>query len=731
MLRLALAILLAGFLGSGAGAAEPAPRPWMNTGLSPDERAALLLQALTPDEQRGLVHGILALPFTIDKLPEGVVISAGYVPGLERLGIPALRETDASLGVANPLGLRAGDGATALPSGLAIAATWNADLASAGGALVADEAAHLGFNVLLGGGVNLTREPRNGRNFEYLGEDPLLAGTLAGAAVRGTQDRHVLSTVKHFVLNAQETGRHVLNAVLDPARLRESDLLAFELAIEGGHPGAVMCAYNRVNGPYACDSAPLLNEVLKGDWHYPGWVMSDWGAVPGVGAAANGLDQQSGEQLDGQVYFDEPLGQVIADGKLPAERLADMARRILRSMFAVGLFDTPRPDGKPDYAAHADTARQLAEQGMVLLRNRAGLLPLPKQGKRILVIGGHADVGVLSGNGSSEVVPVGGPAATIPVGGEDDLSTLGYMLYQPGAPLKAIRAKAGAAQVRFVDGRYVSRAAADAKAADIVILFATQWTREGVDLPDLGLPEGQDRLIEAVAKANPNTVIVLENGGPVLMPWLDQIGAVVEAWYPGTGGAAALADLLFGDAEPSGRLPITFPAAENSTPNPELRGPGDDPAKTYDVHYAEGADVGYRWYGAHGVKPLFPFGFGLTYTSFAETALQAAGGQTVTARFAVANTGKRPGQEVAQLYLLSGPGGGRAPRLLGWRKLSLAPGERQEVALTVDPRLLADFDTPAHAWRIRPGIYTIGLGADATAITTRQTVPLDGRTLPP
>jgi beta-glucosidase len=705
-----------------AGGARAEDRPWMNTALAPDDRAALLVAAMTPDEQFRLIHGIEAMPWQYP-LPDGVVPSAGYIPGIERLGIPALRETDASLGVANPQGLRHGDGATALPSGLAIAATWNADLAYQGGALVGDEAARKGFNVVLGGGVNLTREPRNGRNFEYLGEDPLLAGTLAGAAVRGIQDQHVVATVKHFALNAQETGRHVVNAVIDPAALRESDLLAFELAIETGHPGSVMCAYNRVNGPYACGNTALLNDVLKRDWHYPGWVMSDWGAVPGAEAALAGLDQESGEQEDGQVFFDEPLRQAVAEGRLPQARIAEMDRRILRSMFAAGLFDMRLPDGPADEAAHAETARRIAEQGMVLLRNEGGVLPLPKQGKRILVIGGHADTGVLSGGGSSQVLPPGGPAATIPVGGEDEMSLASTIVYQPGAPLKAIRDEAGAAQVRFLDGRYASRAAAAARNADYVIVFATQWTREGIDVPDLSLPAGQDGLIEAVARANPKTVVVIETGGPVLMPWLERTAAVLEAWYPGRGGAEAIADILFGDADPSGHLPITFPAAEPAEPVAGLDG---DLTKPFDVTYAEGAAIGYRG----GVKPLFPFGFGLSYTGFGLSFAEAEGGATVAARVTLSNVGERPGRGLAQLYLLAGPNG-PAKRLLGWCKLDLQPGQSQTVSLTADPRLLADFDPVADNWRLRPGAYEIGLGSAADDIAERRIVQLDGRVLPP
>lgn len=305
---------------------DAAARPWMDAALPADTRAALLEAALTDDERFGLLHSRWAagvLPGMA--VPDGAVPGAGFVPPIDRLGVPGLYETDASLGVTNPRNCRPGDSATALPSGLALAASWNPDLAFASGAAIGDEAARKGFNVLLAGGLNLARDPRSGRNFEYLGEDPLLAGTLCGASIGGIQSNGIVATAKHFVLNDQETGRHVVNATIDEAALRESDLLAFEIAIERGAPGAIMTAYNKINGTYACEHAELLTGVLKGDWAFPGWVMSDWGATTSVGAALAGLDQQSGEELDHQVWFDAPLRRAVADGEVPAERIGDMS----------------------------------------------------------------------------------------------------------------------------------------------------------------------------------------------------------------------------------------------------------------------------------------------------------------------------------------------------------------------------------------------------------------------
>ncbi len=719
-------------------------RPWLNANLPPDERAQRLEAALTDEERRQLLHSRWAAGFLPGSdAPPGAVPGAGYVAPIPRLGVPALTESDASLGVTNPRGARPGDTATALPSGLALAATWSPALAEASGAAIGDEAAKKGFNVLLAGGVNLARESRCGRNFEYLGEDPLLAGTMAGASIRGIQSQGIVSTAKHFVLNDQETGRHVVNAVIDEAALRESDLLAFQIAIEQGQPGAIMSAYNRVNGHYACANDRLLNGVLKGDWAYPGWVMADWGATSGIDAAVAGLDQQSGEQLDHAVWFDEPLRDAVATGELSAARVSDMARRILRSMFAAGLFDRPLPVGEPiDDEAHGRIAQTTAERGCVLLKND-GLLPLAP-GRRLVVIGGQADVGVVSGGGSSQVTTGGGHAAVLHVGGEGAMMAMAVEAYHPSSPFRALRARARAAggEARFVNGRYPSEAAAAARDADVAIVFAIQWMTEGADAPDLSLPLGQDALIAAVAAANPNTVVVLETGGPILMPWLGDVGAVLEAWYPGGRGGEAIAALLVGDANPSGRLPITFPASLDQLPRPELPGLGGrwrGPAGPridvtqlpgFDVRHDEGSDVGYRWFARQGHTPLFPFGHGLSYTAFAYDGLEVVGGDTLTASFDIRNSGDRAGADVPQLYLTARSG---APlmRLLGWSRVELAPGETRRLSVTADPRLLADFDLAIPGWRIEAGRYEVALGPSSADLRLCGGAVLSARTLRP
>jgi beta-glucosidase len=688
-----------------------------------DAKASQIVSAMTPDERLRLIRGESGVPVR-DGVRTGAIGSAGYVPGVPRLGVPALQETDAGLGVANANSARRREFATAMPSALALASTWDTQLAYRYGAAVGDEAWRKGFNVLLGPGLNLARDPRNGRNFEYFGEDPLLAGTLAGAVICGVQDQHVVATIKHYALNDQETGRSVLSADIGEAAMRESDLLAFEIALERGHPGAVMCAYNRVNGTYACRNDHLLDDILKRDWDFPGWVMSDWGAVHGADAATNGLDQAS----DGQSI-----------GAVPQSRLLDMNRRIVRSMLAVGLFDEPPQQSPIDFTAHASIALETAERGSVLLKND-GTLPLAPSLRRIAVIGGYADAGVLSGGGSSQVLPVA-RTFPVPLGAEDSR----FMFFDRSSPLAAIRAIAPQVAVSFNDGRYPSVAAQLAKNADVAIVFATQWASEGSDLPDLTLPASQDALIATVAASNPRTVVVLETGNPVLMPWLDRVSSVLEAWYPGERGGDAIADVLFGRADASGRLPITFPAAQSQIVHPDL--PGLDALlsleaagvrgyrtaldlRPFSVTYGEGADAGYRRFAKENLHPLFAFGHGLSYARFRYGDFRASGGTTLTASFTVTNSGERMGTDTPQVYLTSRLGVS-AMRLLGWSQVTLASGASRRVNVVADPRLLADFDPSQDKWVVREGEYEASLGSASDTLSFRASAAIAAQTLKP
>jgi beta-glucosidase len=727
-------------------------RPWIDSKRSPDERAAMVLKQMSRSEKIAMVNGTFGAS-RLKANPAEQRIGAGWVAGVPRLGIPDLFESDASLGVANGSQMRKGDVATALPSSLATAASFARGIARAGGAMIGAETRAKGFNVLLAGGADLIRDPWNGRNFEYYSEDVLLTGELAGQAIAGIQSNDIVSTTKHYALNAQESGRNILDARLDEKSLRESDLLAFQIAIEKGDPGSVMCGYNQVNGNYACESSFLLNRVLKGDWHYPGWVMSDWGAVHStVKAAAAGLDQESGQEIDRLPFFRAPLEAAVAGGELPEARLDDMVHRILRTMFAHGLIDRPTPaTPQPiDYAAHAKVALSAAEAGLVLLKNEKGLLPLTSSVKRILVVGGHADVGVLSGGGSSQVRAVGGTPLELPmVGGYGPLSHLMKVTYHGSAPLTAIKAQATGADVQYVDGNDVAAATAAAGKADAVIVFGEQWRTEAYDVESLDLPGAQGALIDAISTANPHTIVVLESGGAVTMPWRDRVGAIVEAWYPGERGGEAIAHVLFGVVNPSGRLPITFPQSMVQAPRPKVPGieqvkaaaaaAGDKPidlahidlsggVASFPVDYPEAADVGYRWYERKHETPLYSFGFGLSYTSFAYSDLVIKPGNSPSVSFTVKNTGARSGADVPQLYAASA---GAVKRLVGFERVQLDPGEQRRVTMTIDPRLLAQYDTAAQGWRVASGTATIMLGSSALSTPLTATLELTAQRIAP
>ena len=709
-----------------------APKAWMNKKLAPEQRADLVLKEMTIDEKLKLVMGYFGHDADWKKFKrpvESYPQSAGLVYGVPRLGIPNLWEADAGIGVASQSGPIVRE-ATALPSGIATAATWDLKTAYEGGAMIGSESRSFGFNVQLAGGVNILREPRNGRNFEYAGEDPLLAGQIMGAQIRGIQSNQIVSTLKHYAFNDQETGRFSLDVKIDDQSARMSDLLALQIAKEEGNPGSVMCAYNRVNGVYACESDYLLNEVLKKDWGFKGWVMSDWGATHStVPAANNGLDQQSGIPFDHSEYFGAALKEAVENGWVAQSRLDDMVTRILHAMFEFGLVDnpvSPNPGGI-NFKAHAAVTQKDAEESMVLLKNDNKLLPLNKTAKKIAVIGSHADIGVLSGGGSSQVYPVGGAAFK---GGPAVFP--GPMLYYPSSPLKAIQARVPQASVTYNDGSDLAVAAKLAAESDVVLVFANQWTAESIDVPNLSLPDNQDALVEAVAKANTKTVVVLQTGGPVLMPWLGNVGAAVEAWYPGTQGGEAIARVLFGEVNPSGHLPATFPASESQLPRPVLDGYPEVRNARFTVDYNEGAAVGYKWFDLKGHKPLFPFGHGLSYSEFAFSNLKADVKKgLINASFTVKNTGALAGKEVAQIYVAPVSATWESPkRLGGFHKVDLKAGGSKTVNVIVDPRLVGMYESASKTWKIAKGDYKVILAADATDVNaTRVTVHLDAATL--
>jgi beta-glucosidase len=699
--------------------------PWMNKALSPDERADLVLGQMTLDEKIRMVHGTgWGVLRAGDPVPAKSNFAAGYMEGIDRLGIPGIDLADSAVGAR--MAAYQSRYATLLPSTLGAASSWDPDSAFLYGAVIGRELRAWGTNMSIGGGVNITREPRNGRNFEYAGEDPILAGTMTGNLEKGVFSQHVMSDIKHYALNDQETGRTVVNALLDKKALRESDMLAFEVSIAIAEPSAVMCSYNLYEGDHTCENDYLLNEVLKKDFKFKGWVVSDWGATHStVKAALNGLDQ---EMPGDENYFNAPLKKAVEGGQVPTARLDDMVHRILRSMFAAGVVDDPPVRTVVDPFRGRDDAQHIAEESIVLLKNSDHILPLKASGSNsIAIIGSHADVGVLSGGGSAQVDAPGGNAADPKAGG----SGWTEHVYFPSSPLKNIQGHAPHASVRYADGVDVAAAAQLAKSSAVAIVFVSQPMQEGMDAVTLSLPDNQDALVEAVAKANPNTIVVIENGGPVSMPWVEHVKGVVEMWYPGIGGAQALANILFGDVNPSGKLPVTFAKDESQLPHPVVPGlegvpPGpnqEHKVGPFDVNYnSEGAKVGYKWFEATNKQPLFPFGFGLSYTTYAYSGLTVDDAKR-TVHFTVRNTGKQEGTEIAQVYVaLPAAAKENYKRLAAWQRVKLAPGESKEVTLPLHPLSLTVFNTDQNGWQLLPGEYNVTAGPSSSDTPLKTTL---------
>jgi len=707
---------------------------WMNPALSPDERADRVLKEMTLDEKISLLHGTGMRGLgPVSPLATGSNGGAGYVVGIPRLGIPAIQMSDAAYGVRSSG--ENGRYSTALPDDLAGAASWDLDAAYEYGALIARELRAQGYNMSLGGGVNLTREPRNGRTFEYMGEDPLLAGKMIAAVMKGEQAQHVIGDIKHYALNDQESGRNAVNVTIDKRSMRESDLLAFEIGLRESDIAAVMCSYNRVNGDYACENKYLLTDVLKKDWKFKGFVLSDWGGTHSVEkASAAGLDHEE----PAEIFYGDPMKQAAKSGKVAMAELDDHVRRILRSMFASGVIDDPPKKSVVDVAGGFEVAQKIAEQSIVLLKND-GVLPLdPAKVHSIAVIGSHSDVGMLSGGGSAQVDAPGGNAIMPPGQGE---TRWGEPVWFPTSPLKNIRSKVPGANVQYDAGMDPASAVAAAKAADLAIVFASQWESEGMDLDTLSLPNRQDDLIANVAAANPHTIVVLETGSPVTMPWANRVGGILEAWYPGIRGAEALANLLFGEVNPSAKLPLTFPRSDADLPHPSIVKPPREAATghregeewrriasglpAFQRPYDEGLKVGYKWYDAENKEVLFPFGFGLSYTTYEYSNLKVTPGKNVLVSFTLANTGSQAGAEIAQVYASLPAGSGEPPkRLVGWSKVKLNPGEKKTVVVEVEPFYLSIFNVDQNGWQMLPGDYTVMVGPSSRTLPLKESVSL-------
>ena len=718
----ALAALLAGVLAAGVFAQAPqrqaAPKgPWMDKALPPDQRADMVVQQMTLDEKISILHGRGGFQ------AEGAISNggAGVIQGVPRLGLPPIQLADSAVGVR--AAAERGRYATLLPSTIALAAAWDLNLAYEYGEVIGRELRDQQYQASLGAGVNLMREPRNGRNFEYAGEDPVLAGKTVGQLVKGLQSQKVIGDIKHYALNDQETGRNIGDVKMSKRIMRETDLLAFEIAILESQPGMVMCSYNKVNGDWACENDYLLNQLLKKTWGFKGVIVSDWNATHSTAKAAlAGLDCEQPGAAPERARFGDALKKAVEAGEVPLSRIDDMVHRIVRTAFASGVVDDPPLGRVVDPFKGADSAQRIAEQSSVLLKNANALLPLDAaRVKSIAIIGSKADTSVLSGGGSAQVDPPGGGPSRFG----------GPAVWFPSSPLKSVRAKAPRAKVEYHDGADVKAAAALAKASEVAIVFVNEPTSEGRDMPTLSLSGNQNDLVSAVAAANPRTVVVLETGGPAAMPWIDSVAAAIEIWYPGIRGAEALANILFGDVNPSAKLPATFAKSDADLPHPVIFGsvprPTTPPATTpagaagapqprfqmtpFDIDYTEGLKVGYKWFQAENKQPLFFFGHGLSYTTFAYSGLRAT---IDSVSFTVRNTGKRAGAEIAQVYAGLPAAANEPPkRLVAWAKIQLAPGESRMVTVKLEPKFLSIFNEAKDDWELLPGEYRIFVGGSS------------------
>ncbi len=706
--------------------------PWMDASKPTEQRISELLAKMTIDDKIQMVH---------QKDPiwtHGG--TAGFIPGNPALCIPDLVLNDAGQGV--------GDmtvNTTAFPSGIAQASSWDENLQHQLGKAIGNEAWHKGINVQLAPDVNIARFPRNGRNSEAFGEDPYFAGRTGVAEIKGIQDNPVLATVKHFALNNHEVNRMTVSSDASNRVIHEIYTPAFEAAVKQGHTGSVMCSYNRINGVYACENSKTQNDILKGEFGFDGFIMSDWGGTHStVDSALNGMDMEM--DLAPGKYFGDALKTAVTDGKVPQARLDDMVARILRPMFREGIFEHPAAPLPEASAANVETpddvalARKVSEEGTVLLKNDKNQLPLTAQGTRIAVIGPAA------GQGGAEQSYNTGGSAHIPEAGPHPHVV---------SPLAGIQQRATANNdiVTYADGSSQADAIAAASAADVAVVVVGDGESEGNDRPDLTLanakfctlagcpPYGsgadQDALVKAVAAANPNTVVVLDTGGPMLMPWLGDVKSVLEAWFPGQEDGNAIAAILFGDVNPSGKLPETFPKSEKDLPTKTpAQYPGVNDAKGVPhAAYSEGLQVGYRWYDSQNIDPLFPFGFGLSYTTFTidgmkvKAAPGSATGATVTVK--VTNTGSRSGAEVPQLYVGMPKAATEPPKQLkGYEKIALAPTETKTATFKLDQRSFSHWSDSSNGWTVAKGCYTLMVGSSSRDIKQQAVVGVGGAKCP-
>lgn len=661
-----------------------------------DARARELVGKMTLPEKITELHGIQDKEYY------------RYIPPILRLGIPAFHIANGPAGV-GPAGDDPQKPATAFPAPISLAASWDLDLAKQYGVLMGRESKDLDEDLLEAPDINIARVPQNGRTFEAFGEDPWLVSQMAVAEILGIQTQGVIANVKHYAANNQETNRSSVNVIVDERTLHELYLPAFEASVRQGHVASLMAAYDKVNGDYCCQNPELLNQILKKDWGFQGFVTSDFGAVHSTAPSAlAGLDL---EMPTGK-FFGSNLEMAVESGRVPVSVIDDKLIRRFRTMMEFGLFDHAEKTSPIPATKDGIESRHLAEAGMVLLKNDGNELPLnPNNLHSIAVIGPYAAKASTGGGGSSHVEPL-------------------YMI----APVEGIQQRLGSKlKIMFADGADTTNAAALAKSCDVAIVMVGDNETEGHD-HSLTLDGNQDELVAAVAAANPHTVVVLKTGSAVLMPWVDKVPAILEAWYPGEEDGNAVAAVLFGDVNPSGKLPITFPKNLADLP---ASTPEQYPGVKRVAHYSEGAFVGYRHYDANNIEPLFPFGYGLSYTTFAcsnlsikpeniSTTPNAKG--TVAVDLEVANTGKRSGSEIVELYV-GFPSTAAIPQppaqLKGFAKVVLKPGQSRRVRLKLDSRAFAYWDTGTHGWKIMPGSYRIMVGSSSRQMPLQDSLQIN------
>lgn len=711
---------------------------WMDANLPAEKRAELLLAAMTTEEK---FQQLVGEPGIIAELPH--CAGGRHIPGLPRVGIPTFRITNGPVGVGqndcvpadvvaenpgvlmmSPLSAKA----TSLPAAIALAATFDRDAASRFGDVLGRQSRNLALHVMEAPGVNLARMPHGGRNFEYFGEDPYLSGEMAVAEVEAVQSHGVIAMPKHYAVNEQETDRKTMNAVVDPRVLHQLYLLPFEMAVRDAEAASLMCSYNYVNGVQVCEDNYLLTEVLREQWGFDGYVQSDFYAVQSLAALRAGTDHEMpGFRIDRDGYrtwyTPENLSAALANDTLAMADIDLALKRRYVQMFRLSIFDRPVVQKSLDLEGDAAIATEIGEQGAVLLKNDDALLPFdPADMAHIVLLGksDYAEAAVVGGGGSSQVIPF----STIPAL-EGFRQTLSAMAADTEVSLVVVED----------DNSNLDEAVAAAQSADAVVLLAGGLSSEGEDLETLRLPKGQDEMISAIAAANPRTALVLKNNAAALMPWLNRVPAILQAWFPGQQDGLIVSRLLFGLANPSGKLPVSYPRSEADLPATKaLQWPGvKQESGLRRVEYSEGLEIGYRWYDAQDIEPLFPFGYGLSYSSFSLSDIEIVAGSDfstpVTVTLTVTNMGDVRGAEVPQVYLGFPAGTGEPPkRLLGFDKVWLEPGESREVEIILDPAAanhpFGVFNADAERWENPPGKYRVMVGTSVADIAHTQSISL-------